>query len=177
MKTIIFPFAFAFILTTSIFDVKGQKAEELMALHKLEKDAAIATITPETKEDARIIYRVNIKAVRDFMKTYNTISNEKWKILEDGYVVSFAIDSDIKKIFYDEKGSFLYTVDYYPETKLPKDVRGAVKRLYHDYSIAIVREINFDKRNQSPIYLIHVKNDSLFKTVRFSEGKILEATP
>jgi hypothetical protein len=175
MKTIIFPIASAFILTASFLEVKAQKAEELMPLNKFEKDAA--RITPETKEDERIVYKVNIKAVRDFMKTYNNISNEKWKILEDGYVVSFADNLKIKKIFYDKKGSFLYTVDYYPETELPKDVRGAVKSLYHDYSIAIIREINFDKRNQTPIYIIHVKKDSSFKTVRFSEGKILESTP
>jgi len=177
MKTIIFPFAFAFILTVTFLNVGAQKADELMALHKVKKDEAIATITPETKEDARIIYKINIKAVRDFMKTYNTISNEKWEILEDGYLVSFTYDSKTKRIFYDKKGNFLYTIDDYRETKLPEDVRGAVKNIYRDYSITIIHEVNLDKKNRTPTYLIHLKNDSLFKRVRFFEGEILELTP
>lgn len=131
--------------------------------------ASIINAEDEIKNDYKFLYKINFKAVQDFKNTYTNVSDENWEILKDGYLARFVLNSVLTMNYYDKKGRWLHCIQRYDETRLPKDVRAHVKSNYYDYSITSVQELNMNKNNQEPVYIIHLKYNydaALFKTIR-----------
>lgn len=112
----------------------------------------------------------NIKAVRDFVKTFKTIDTNKWFLAEDGTSTS-TFDSDGVKttVSYDSKGSRQYVVRNYQENKLPSDVRHIVKREYYDATITLVKEF---ETNNGLIFFVHMQDKDTWKIVRIAHGEM-----
>lgn len=130
----------------------------------------------ETKNDKSALYKINFKAVQDFKNTYTDISDETWEVPKNGYVARFVSNSVRTLNYYDKKGGWLYCIQFYDETKLPKNVRSTVKSNYYDYSITSVQEINLTKNNEKPVYLVYLAYNNDHKTIRVCDGEMEEVT-
>jgi hypothetical protein len=108
------------------------------------------------------------------MNWYPKISNEKWEVLKDGYVVKFVSDSTYNRVFYDKSGHYLHSISNYAEEKLPKNIRASVKTIYYDYAIYSVDEVYNKIRNSPPIYLVYIKYNNTYKTIRVCDGDVYE---
>jgi uncharacterized protein YifN (PemK superfamily) len=118
------------------------------------------------------IYKINIRAVRNFKNTYPNSADEKWEILKDGYIASLVSNSVTTNIYYDKKGRWVYSVRNYNEKKLPESVRAMVKTTYFDYEITIIKEITMETNNAQPIYLVYIKYNTTYKIVRVYDMKM-----
>lgn len=73
------------------------------------------------------------------------------------------------RAFYDKKGHVRFTIAYYGEKELPREVRAIVKPEYYDYTILTVQEV---KTNGKSIYLIDMEDSTTIKTVRVADGEM-----
>ncbi len=119
----------------------------------------------------------NVKAVRDFVKTFKAVSNNKWYLAEDGTSTSiFTSDEITTRVTYDSKGYRLYILRIYEENKLDGDIRDRVKREYYDATITLVKELQTD--DGLFIYLhMHDKNTLKIVCIANGEMKLVENFP
>ena len=114
---------------------------------------------------------VNTKAMRNFVKTYESAVDPEWVSLkEGGYLCRFVFDSVRCRAFYGEKGDWLLTLASYEENKLPRDVRAIVRNSYYDYAITYVDEISMPGRSR--IYLVQIQDEKSLKMLRVSDGEM-----
>jgi len=73
------------------------------------------------------------------------------------------------RAFYDKKGKVRFTIDYYGESQLPREVRAIVKPEYYDYTILTVQEV---KTAGKSVYLIDMEDSTTIKTVRVADGEM-----
>lgn len=156
------------IAQNSIANIKSEDVKNLTAYVSVDNPMRAAKI------DKSALYKINFKAVQDFKNTYTDISDENWETLKDGYIARFSSNSVHTMNYYDKKGRWLYCIQRYDETKLPKNVRGTVKSTYYDYSITSVQEINMTKNNENPIYIVYVADNNDHKTLRVCNGEMEE---
>jgi hypothetical protein len=126
--------------------------------------AGLSAKTPHLNE-------FNVHATRDFMKRFKDPKDVKWSKASGGYIVAFTIDSIKSRTAYNSSGEWVYTIRYYNEWKLPKEVRAQVKSTYYDYTITQVEEIIQSIQNE-PSYLIHMKDDKSWKNVLVCNGEM-----
>ncbi|NJO24802.1 MAG: hypothetical protein HC867_01950 [Bacteroidia bacterium] len=114
-------------------------------------------------------YLVNLKALRDFTKTYKTVTNENWYIVQDGFIAKFKKNNIQNRVDYDKKGNWLTTFRYYGEDQLPREVRHLVKSTYYDYAITLVNEI---KTGSKTIYIVHMADKTSWVNLRVCDGEM-----
>ena len=68
-------------------------------------------------------------------------NNAMWFSDNNGFVSYFVKDGYGDRVFYDKKGHWQYSLIFYGEDKLPRDVRAAIKSTYFDMSITLVEEV------------------------------------
>ena len=81
---------------------------------------------------------VNIKAVRDFIRSHVQVTDPKWFRTEGGYLASFLSKGIFRKIVYDHNGRWLYNLLEYTEDNLAFEVRHMVKSRYYDNDILLI---------------------------------------
>ncbi|MFI5187139.1 MAG: hypothetical protein ACHQF0_10465 [Chitinophagales bacterium] len=123
---------------------------------------------------------VNSKVVKNFVRSFNTVSNEKWFELQDGFVALFSLDVIHYQVAYGKNGTWLYTIRTYDETKLPVDVRRLVKSTYYDYNITVIQEIErdpqtFERDSNTLTYLIHLEGKTNWITLKVCNGEMEES--
>lgn len=177
MKKIIPVFTTTLIFTITIIHTVAQKTNDKPGYYEFKNQTTYVSAAqpiPQAKNPNSILYKINMKAVRDFMTTYPNITNEKWEILKDGYIASFVSNSVWVKNYYDKKGRWLHSIQQYDETKLPKDIRASVKSIYYDYIITLAREFNKKRNNDEPLYFVHIKYGDAYKTIRVFNNELQE---
>jgi len=112
---------------------------------------------------------INIKAKRNFTKSFENITNEKWYRISGGYFASFKKNNIKTEVYYNNKGTWLYNLLIYPEDQLATSVRDLVKSKYNDYTILIAFECQFF---DGPVYIIKMKNSNTCKTVMVSDDEM-----
>ncbi len=125
-------------------------------------------------EKSEGIRRVNLDAVRDFMKRFPLATDVKWKQVDDEYNATFHVDSNETMVAYKKNGKWIYTINRYNDAKLlPEEVRVLLKKTYYDYTISHIDEINLAQQPNT-IYLVLIEDDKTFKTVRVCDGEMEE---
>ncbi len=115
----------------------------------------------ETKANA-----INIKAVRNFVKTFKTTSNNKWFLAADGTSTSiFTSDGITTWVTYDSKGNRLYILRIYQENEMAEDIRDRVKREYYDATITLVKEL---QTYEWLFIYVHLQDKDTLKMVRIA---------
>ena len=115
----------------------------------------------------------DIRAVRNFTRTYKDASNAKWESLKDGgCVCRFVQNGVMKRAIYDERGGWLTTIAGYTEEHLPNDVRRQVRSVYYDYSILYVNEI--DMPGKPVAYVVQVQDRRTIRIVRVVDDEMEE---
>ncbi len=114
---------------------------------------------------------ININAVRDFIKNFKSISNNKWHFTADGgFVAIFTADEIKTRVVYDNKGYRQYMIRMYKENKMPTDIRHIVKSEYYDATITLVKEV--ETNNDDLIFFIHMQDKDTWKIVRIVDGEM-----
>jgi uncharacterized protein YifN (PemK superfamily) len=165
---------FIFVTAFSLTEAQEINDKKALAQVKNEIPNRIVDPIPETKDTRSVLYKINLKALRDFMLAYPTVTNEKWEILKDGFMVSFTLNAIWTKNYYDKKGRWLHCIQQYEEFKLLKDIRDSIKSIYYDYKIVTVKEINTQRSNDEAIYFVYLKNGDDYKIVRVYNGEFEE---
>lgn len=113
---------------------------------------------------------VNIKALRDFVKTFKTISSNKWILAADGSSISAFNSEGIETmVAYNRFGMRQYIIRIYKENNLRFDIRDMVKRQYYDATITLVREV---KTDNDLIFFVHLHDKDSWKIVRVADGEM-----
>jgi hypothetical protein len=108
--------------------------------------------------------RVNARVMRDFLKSYKNVSDEKWVELKDAFVALFNLDEIDYQVAYAKNGNRIRTIRSYRENKLPQDIRHMVKSTYYDYAINVVQEI--EKPRDPLVYIIQlIGNTEIIKLI------------
>jgi len=167
MKKILKTFMAAVI--TAVVSTHSAKAQMAVG-GSLANDASSSSISVVNGEKEKsALSGIHHRAVKDFQRSFKDITNEQWSKLSDGYVASFTADSMQTRVAYNRKGGWEYTMYYYSEKKLPRDVRSMVKSVYYDYTILQVVEIHLDNQ---PVYIVYMQDETHLKTIRVYDGEM-----
>jgi len=113
---------------------------------------------------------IHEKALKDFKNRFSHANDVKWFILPSGYFSYFKTDGGDDRVFYSKKGNWKYTLKFYNEHKLPKEIRAIVRSTYFDYKIRIVEEVD---RADRLVYIIQLEDEKTIKNLRVTEdGKM-----
>ena len=114
---------------------------------------------------------INIKAMRDFMKSFKGAQSVQWYKVPDGTMAYFTNYGIKTRVSYDNKGNWMYNMRSYDEINLPREIRAQVKSVYYDYSITWVNEIT---KRQQTTYIVHMQDKKSWKTIKVCEGEEME---
>jgi hypothetical protein len=116
---------------------------------------------------------INARALKEFSKTFKTVTDASWYEMTDGkgYVAKFKQDGIETRVNYDRKGRWTATILTYTEAHLPRDIRHMVKRNYYDYTIFLVQEVHVGDKTA---YLVKIEDEKTFKTIRVVDGEMDE---
>jgi len=128
-----------------------------------------ATVIDNAAAAASPPFAVNIKAVRDFAKSFKDVENVHWYTVPDGAMVYFTERGIKSRAGYDKKGNWLYCMRSYAEQHLPKEIRAQVKSIYYDYAITWVNEITYGRQ---ALYVVHIQDEFCWKNIRISEDEM-----
>lgn len=128
----------------------------------------ITPASPFSEKKTRIINEidVNMRAVRDFKKSFGSATNVQWVRTENGTSVYFTKDGKSMRSSYNVKGNREYTLKYYDESGMSRNLRHRVKSNYYDHNIVIVTEV---ARNNEVYYLVKMENAKEYLTLRVTD--------
>jgi len=125
----------------------------------LESPADMGTYVPDVKN-------INAKAIKDFSTRFNDANNAQWFSDRNGFTTYFIKDGYGDRVFYDKKGHWEYSLIFYGEDKLPRDVRAAVKSTYFDMAITLVEEV---QTTDSKVYIVHLEDKANIKILKVND--------
>ena len=129
----------------------------------LESTDNMGTYIPDAKS-------VNAKAIKDFQTRF-TDANAQWYSDKNGLVSYFMKDGYGDRVFYDKKGRWQYSLIFYNETKLPRNVRSSVKSIYFDMNITLVEEV---QTPENKVYIVHLQDESNIKILKVNDDCEME---
>ncbi len=94
---------------------------------------------------------------------------EYWFKSEAGYQVSFLLDAQRHQAYFNQQGTFLYSLKYYGEKEIPRSTGDLIQKRYPDYRIDVVTEITDGEKT---FFLVRIINPSFVKTLSVSDGRI-----
>ncbi len=112
---------------------------------------------------------INAKAMMHFNAQYKNAVDAQWSVVHDGYVVYFSNQGNTNRAFYDKCGNWKFSISYYEENKLPKEIRSQVKSVYYDFAIRSVQEI---KLSDKTVYIIYIEGDGGSKELKLYDGEM-----
>jgi len=112
---------------------------------------------------------ISVRAYRYFHTTWPSIRDEVWYKTDKAFIVSFKNDAHRKKAFFNLRGVFLYSMEYYPGEDLSAEVAAVVLRKFPDHRIGIVTQVS--NRGKTWFY-VKIENGSVLRTLSIIDGKV-----
>jgi hypothetical protein len=125
----------------------------------LESTAYMGTYVPDVKE-------INTRAIKDFNARFNGANKAMWFSDRNGFTTYFIKDGFGDRAFYDKKGHWQYSLIFFSEDKLPRDVRATVKSAYFDMAITLVEEV---QTTEARVYIIHLEDKANIKILKVND--------
>jgi hypothetical protein len=97
----------------------------------------------------------------NFEQRFKNVTSTRWYESSYGLVVKFNLKGIDYRVDFDKKGNWLYTIRNYSEMKMPAEVRRLINRLYKDYSIMLVQEIETPFNSQTFVVHLDGKTDMI----------------
>jgi hypothetical protein len=123
---------------------------------------------------ARPVSIVHAKVMRDFILRYDDVSYARWSSDGKWSTMYFVKDGFHNRAVYDEKGRWQYSLIYYDEVKMPREVRKVVKREYFDSKITAVEEVQVEAGKAWFIHLEEGINCKIVKVYMDGEMETVE---
>jgi hypothetical protein len=115
---------------------------------------------------------INIWVVRDFLNRFEKVENVLWfAIPKGGYEAYFVQDGFGDRVLYDKSGGWKSTMLTYNEDKCDQDIRTAVKSVFFDCDIILVRELH---TGEGVEHIFYLEDKSCFRIVRVNKTGELE---
>ncbi len=145
--------------------------------HHAQAAAGPPDISPPAATTGNQVYRndIHIKAVRHFKQTFPGAEDERWYVIQNGFMAKHKVNDTNIRLDYDRYGNWLYTIRYLNEKKIPKEVRAMVRSTWYDHAISSVEEIQYG--NLPLIYILHIHEGNHWKIIRVSAGEMNEIIP
>ena len=86
---------------------------------------------------------VNVRAMKDFSRSYKNAPDAKWFKSDKGYFASFDENGTNTKIVYDNKGRRSHSIISYAASKLNPKLRSLILSTYVDATIIGVHQFEF----------------------------------
>ena len=119
---------------------------------------------------ARPVSIVHAKVMRDFILRYDDVSYATWSTDGKGSTVYFVKDGFHDRAVYDARGKWQYSLLYYDEARMPREVRRTVKREYIDSKITAVEEVQVEA---GKAWFVHLDEDTDYKIVKvYMDGEM-----
>lgn len=160
---------FSILLTASILVMA---ASNKISAQSMSNSFKYSESNFETSRDALKASYSNVistKAGRNFNRIFKNVVDTRWYETPNGSIVYFFSNGIKMKSAYSKRGHWIYTLSYYDEHKLPKDVRHAIKSIYYDYPISQVVQVDSGKER---IFIVMMYDATSFKTVRVCDGEM-----
>lgn len=166
MKKILFGIAAAIVSVIATTDAQAQEVARVLLNEKgqgfyEEAPAGGSRIVPMNE--------VNMNAVRDFSKKFAKADEVVWVDNEAGTSVYFTLDGYKMRCTYDKGGKREYTLKYYDDASMPRELRHLVKSTYYDFDIVQVTEV---ERRMMKSYMVKLQSDKEFLTVKVVDGEM-----
>jgi hypothetical protein len=117
------------------------------------------------------VSEINIKAVRNFQKTFKSARDIHWFKAKVGFLVAFQQHYEKIVCGYNKEGNWLYSFASYPEEKLPKPLWHRVRQAYGDFSISWINRVQTVSKT---IFIVHLESNDAFKNVRIDDREMSE---
>ena len=152
----------------------GANAQSAINAEKLEDQKNITGMKKMAFAKDRVsdLEGINPRMVKQFTKVYKNVTGESWLKVRNGFSVKFISDDISNLVYYSAGGKWAGSLKGYRENKLPFKIRDIVKRVYYDYSITYVHEIETAESGGIPTYIIHLEDSNKLKQVRVSDGQM-----
>ena len=112
---------------------------------------------------------ISVRAYRFFHKEWAAVNDEVWYRTDKEFIVVFSANAHRKKAFFNLRGIFLYSLEYYAGKDISPALEELVKNKYPDYHIKVVTELStIDKTS----YFISIENNDFVKTLSVIDGKM-----
>lgn len=163
-KLILFPAA-AIMLFFTIGSTYAQFAANA-GNHRLPNESSAVN-----SDHGTLSNNVNLRALKNFNKSYRQASNAAWALLRDkSQLCVFSINKVQYRAFYNPNGSWSYTVSSYNDKKLDKAIHEKIQSVYYDYRIVYINQI--DMPGQKTIYLVEIQDEKSIKKVRLADDEM-----
>lgn len=155
----------AAILTGHVLAQDIKHPADLASAQGSNKPAPVAVGSNSSRENTAAASTVNLHALKDFKGRFASVKDEKWFSLKEGFIAYFTQDGFRNRAYYSKRGTWLYSLQFCDEKKLPRDVRAMVKSTYYDFTITVVEIVEIPNHL---VYLIHLEDATNIKIVRVS---------
>jgi hypothetical protein len=109
------------------------------------------------------------KVYRDFTRTFKSITDVVVTAAAHHTYIYCKTDGIDTRVSYDKKGNWHHTLQYYKESKLPKDTRHIIKSKYYDYKISSVVELSIGNKKA---YVVTIEDERSYKTIKIVDDEI-----
>lgn len=106
------------------------------------------------------------RAKAHFKANYGDAADASWYKLDNNnnmYCI-FHQGKAVERVFYNNRGSWQYTLSSYPASALDNSLRDLVLNSYESYRISYVNEIRSEFNE--PVYIINIENDYYIKVIK-----------
>jgi len=124
------------LLVSTVIVVNGQ-----LASNNVKQSGRFVILNKTESEHATYAGRVDPPVIRNFLRTYKDVSDEKWIEVKEGFVAMFKYNDIDYQVAYTKKGNLVRTIRSYNEDKMSPELRHIVKSTYYDYEISRVHEV------------------------------------
>jgi len=111
---------------------------------------------------------LSIKAYRNFEKNYAAIDKETWIKIPAGTMVTFVDNGVFYKLFYNTKGTFVYSYKFYDEKNCSAELIKMIQHSYPQYKIVNIVELF---QNNKLLYGINISNGDSTKSLEMDNGE------
>jgi hypothetical protein len=113
---------------------------------------------------------VSARIIQEFQNDFGTVTDVKWKIIDEVYVVTFKENGKEAAASYDQEGELLASAKYIKSTELPIRIWNAVNNKYTDWAVEQpVIEVNRGETS----YLMNLENDKFKITLEANSTGLL----
>lgn len=111
---------------------------------------------------------INARAWRVFHHLFRTVTgDENWFYSDEGYRVSFIQKGYHYEAYFDERGTYRYSLHHYAGKEIPREPGDLLKRKYPEYQLNVVTEIT---DGDKIVYLVRMVSPTKIMTISLCEG-------
>jgi hypothetical protein len=155
-------------ICVSFLTFSKTQAQFAMNTHSMSATGEFRYLSESTAEPAS---KVNVKAEKNFTKSYQNATAAEWFNLSDKTIMCrFYVDNILHRAFYTPKGQWAATVSSYDGSKLDKAISENIKSAYYNSRIVFVEQI--DLVGRKPVYVVEIHDEKSIRKLKVDSDDI-----